>query len=217
MAGVGTDHDPDDWRAAGGNIQSVTFYLALCNALLKTEPFLNWSTWYPQDDGSVVVQELGIHDFGCAHGDGTAVLQATFPMAHVTGIDLSEAAVAEALNRWPTLDFRIGDIQAPETTADVIIACHVVEHLTDPVGTILNLRKYCSLLVVVLPTITAEHDGGHTGAVLTTDIIAGLERQLDRYATVGYLTLRSDAEHPGCGIVETNNVFVIGGELTCDS
>jgi 2-polyprenyl-3-methyl-5-hydroxy-6-metoxy-1,4-benzoquinol methylase len=214
---IGTDHDPDDWRAAGGNVQSVTFYTALCNALLKVEPFQAWATWYPEDDGSATVQMLSIHDYGCAHGDGTAVLQATFPMADITGIDISEGAIAEAMNRWPTLNFRLGDIREPNGTADVIVASHVIEHMDQPVDVMLNLREYCGVLVVVLPTITDELDGGHTDAVLTDDIIDELGKQTKRYATTGYLTLRSDAEHPGYGVIETNNVFVLEGGLVCDS
>ena len=117
------------------------------------------------------------------------------------------------MDRWPTLNFRIGDIEEPDIDVDVIVASHVLEHTVDPVSVIEGLREHCHALVVVVPTITEDMDGGHTGAVLTKEVVEKMGQRIGRYAASGYLTLREDAEHPGTGVIESNNVFVIEGKL----
>ena len=53
-------------------------------------------------------QRLSVCDWGCAFGEGTAVLAQGLGTA-VSGVDFSEAAIAQARLRHPALEFRCED------------------------------------------------------------------------------------------------------------
>lgn len=140
------------WETAGGNVQSTLFALTGCSKL-------------PMWAHEIMLQSQTFVDFGCAEGDGTAVLAAVYPMAHVTGLDISPEAVRRAALRWPTLQFRLGDITAPTAKADVIWTSHTLEHVSDPAAAVSCLLTLCRLLVVIVPPINKEQPGPHVGAV----------------------------------------------------
>jgi trans-aconitate methyltransferase len=180
---------------------------------LQIDPFKTWASWRQTGKGVFNVYNATIHDYGCAHGDGTAVLKSTFPMAKVCGVDLSEEAIEQARYRWPTLEFRVGDIRDPQEEVDFIYTSHTIEHLVDPPSVINNLLKFCRVLVVVVPTITDEHDGGHVGAMETSKLIDELESSVGELTRTGFTTMRDNVEETGHCIVEANNMFVIAGEV----
>ncbi len=219
MADIGTDHDVNQWRAAGGNIQSLTFYLAAMSKLAILSPFKEYMGWGIDDNGWVKHYAISIHDYGCSHGDGTAVLQSAFPMATIKGFDISEGAIAEAWNRWPTIEFEVGDVTDPKEKVNIIYCSHTLEHLADPAGTIMNLRKYCNLLVIVLPTITEDMDGGHTGALTTDEVMCAVLPDITHHAALGFQTLRTNVQAlygEREAIIEANNMFVLQGELDAE-
>ena len=116
------------WQKAGGNFQSLQFALGtlaspdVMDALAKLTPRC----------GASLSDLLGIKiiDYGCALGDGTALLKVVFPYADVIGVDISAKAVEVAKSRWPIIDFKVGSILEPEE-ADLIWTSHTVEHFED--------------------------------------------------------------------------------------
>jgi trans-aconitate 2-methyltransferase len=75
-------------------------------------------------------------DLGCGPGHTTAMLATAFPEAQVTGIDSSEAFVAEAAaGAPPRCSYRVADVTRlplPGAPADVAYARFLVVHLPDP-------------------------------------------------------------------------------------
>lgn len=203
------------WQAAGGCMQSLTFYF---NALrIVDELFSKLREWKGEIVGSRVENlectPLVLHDYGCAMGDGTALLQAAFPFAWVKGFDKSEAGVEAARARWPEVAFEVGDVLDPEP-AHIIWTSHTIEHTEKPHEVIERLRTKCSWLVVVVPFIKHEGDGGHDGAMLTAEWAALLDPP---YMTTSYYTPRhlpsSFHETSGKCMIENNFLCVWQGSL----
>src|SRR4051794_23051591 len=72
-------------------------------------------------------------DLGCGPGYTTALLREAFPHAFVTGLDASEAMVAEALARVPHAMFAVADVGAPlRLPAHLVYARLLLGHLPDP-------------------------------------------------------------------------------------
>jgi GT2 family glycosyltransferase/SAM-dependent methyltransferase/glycosyltransferase involved in cell wall biosynthesis len=85
-------------------------------------------------------------DVGCATGATGELIKATWPQAHVTGIELNRAAAARAV---PRIDHVIGeklediDFAAhgiPPGSIDTLLLADVLEHLYDPWGALRRLR-----------------------------------------------------------------------------
>lgn len=158
----------DDWSVNGGNFQSLLFMNTILDVAFGSNagPHLRAHALIEQADGDAFTYcPTTIIDFGCAEGDGTAVIQSRFPMARVIGMDWSTEAVFKATNRWPTLKFQWGDIENPMDKADIIITSHTLEHVTDPAKTINRLLDFCSWLIVGVPPVSKEEVGGHDGAI----------------------------------------------------
>lgn len=90
-------------------------------------------------------------DFGCALGDAIPVYSETFPKAKLFGFDISETAIIECKKRFGSLaEFITGDI-TQVTRKNIIIASHVMEHLTDDKAFIKTLLLKCNDLYVFVP------------------------------------------------------------------
>jgi SAM-dependent methyltransferase len=82
-----------------------------------------------------LVREVGgsgrLLELGCGDGRLLAELRGDFD---VTGIDISEYAVARARQRLPGAHLLVGDVADcdPEAHFDVVVAFNVLEHLPDP-------------------------------------------------------------------------------------
>ncbi len=84
-------------------------------------------------------QRLSVCDWGCAFGEGTAVLAQGLGTA-VSGVDFSEAAIAQARLRHPALEFRCedwlaGDAGEPRDgagTYDIVFSSNTLEHFEEP-------------------------------------------------------------------------------------
>jgi hypothetical protein len=155
-----------DWSENGGNFQSLLFMNTILDIAFQKFPVLReYARTGTEPDGTISFYPTKIVDFGSAEGDGTAVIQSRFPLAQVVGVDWSFDAIQKARLRWPTLSFRVGDIENPTGTADIIFTSHTLEHLTDPAETVNRLLDVCSWLIVAVPPISTDEKGGHDGAV----------------------------------------------------
>lgn len=93
-----------------------------------------------------------ILDFGCALGDAIPIYSKTFPNAKLSGYDISETAVAICRTRYGNLaDFYGRDTLKDITPINVIIASHVMEHLTDDRLIVAELLDRCNDLFVFVP------------------------------------------------------------------
>jgi glycosyltransferase involved in cell wall biosynthesis len=140
----------EDWEARGGPNQSRFFATLL----------LNWLS--PRVRAEIASGRLSICDWGCAEGDGTAVIAAAFPDSTVTGIDLSQAAISRATTRYPAIDFRVGDVDAVADGYDVIVTSNVLEHLDDPWRAAAMLARAARRYVLVLvPFLDSTQEPEH--------------------------------------------------------
>jgi SAM-dependent methyltransferase len=78
-------------------------------------------------------------DLGCGPGYTALLLRERYPHAFVTGIDASDAMVAEARERLPDGLFFVGDVTAPlRLPAHVVHARLLLGHLPDTSGALVN-------------------------------------------------------------------------------
>ncbi len=72
-------------------------------------------------------------DLGCGPGYSTALLCDAFPHGFVTGLDASDAMVAEARERFPHATFAVADVTAPlRLPAHLVYARLLLGHLPEP-------------------------------------------------------------------------------------
>jgi len=90
-------------------------------------------------------------DFGCAQGDAIPIYKEVYPMATITGYDISESAIETCWQRFGDMaDFISGDF-TDISEKDVIIASHVMEHLSDDKKVVCDLLAKCKFLYVFVP------------------------------------------------------------------
>jgi SAM-dependent methyltransferase len=92
-----------------------------------------------------------ILDFGCAMGDAISIYNDAFPKAKLSGIDVSGTAIKYCKERWGNLaSFYSGDF-SNVPAMDIIIASHVMEHITDDRKMIKEMLKKCNELFIFVP------------------------------------------------------------------
>ena len=92
-----------------------------------------------------------ILDFGCAQGDAIPIYKEAFPNAKIFGIDISESAIKTCIDRFGDIaDFTSGDY-SNITEKDIIIASHIMEHISDDKDIIRNILPKCKNLFVFVP------------------------------------------------------------------
>ncbi len=123
-----------DWSDEGGRDQTRKYAETLVE---------HWSI-EPDFAGTVL-------DFGCALGEAIPVYKAALPKARFIGLDHSGDAVGKCRTAYGDLaEFRQGDHSAvPEV--DVIIASHILEHVTDDLEIARTLLARCRDLYIVVP------------------------------------------------------------------
>jgi ubiquinone/menaquinone biosynthesis C-methylase UbiE len=90
-------------------------------------------------------------DVGCGPGTITADLAAAVAPGRVTGVDASAAALAEArafaaARELSEVEFAVADVYAldyADDSFDVVHAHQVLQHLTDPVRALREMRRVC--------------------------------------------------------------------------
>ncbi|MFR9730419.1 methyltransferase domain-containing protein [Saccharopolyspora sp. MS10] len=86
-------------------------------------------------------------DVGCGPGTITRDFAARVSPGRVTGVDNAAAVVAGASAEAPAnAEFRVADVYAlpfPDGSFDVVHAHQVLQHLTDPVAALREMRRVC--------------------------------------------------------------------------
>jgi ubiquinone/menaquinone biosynthesis C-methylase UbiE len=110
-------------------------------------------TWRTVDNSAAyLIPELRkgatLLDVGCGPGTITADFARRVAPGPVTGIDASADVVAQAAanNRAGNLTFDTGDVYAlafDDATFDVVHAHQVLQHLSDPVAALREMRRVC--------------------------------------------------------------------------
>ncbi|MEZ5205099.1 MAG: methyltransferase domain-containing protein [Acidimicrobiales bacterium] len=131
-------------------------------------------------------------DVGCGPGTITAELAALVAPGEVVGIDASAEVVARAgelgNSRAPNLRFEVGDVYVlgwPDASFDVVHAHQVLQHLSDPVAALREMRR-----VLVTGGLLAVRDSDY-GAFTWFPESPGLDRWLVLYHQI---TERNQAE-----------------------
>ena len=92
-----------------------------------------------------------ILDFGCASGDAIPIYSQSFPKAKLSGIDISETAIDLCKKKYGTIaEFLSGTINNV-SNFDIIIASHVMEHISNDRIIVKELLKKCKDLFVFVP------------------------------------------------------------------
>lgn len=127
------------WENNGGSSQTQFFG----NILLRN---INQSFWE-----NLKSNQFTVCDFGCACGEMTYLLQNRLTKCKITGIDISEAAVRKAKEKYKDIEFLAQDITTTKKMYDVILCSNVLEHFYEPYEILKKLlcltRKYCIILV----------------------------------------------------------------------
>jgi SAM-dependent methyltransferase len=133
-------------------------------------------------------------DVGCGPGTITADFANRVAPARVVGIDASAEVVALAArdHTAANLSFRTGDvyrIDEPEDSFDLVHAHQVLQHLSEPVSALVEMRRVCRRGGVV-----AVRDADYEAMTWWPDT-PGLREWLDMYRTVA----RANGGEPDAG------------------
>jgi ubiquinone/menaquinone biosynthesis C-methylase UbiE len=131
-------------------------------------------------------------DVGCGPGTITADLAAAVAPGRVVAIDRAETVLAEARTAVPIAEVRTGDVYAldePDGSFDVAHAHQVLQHLTDPVAALREMRR------VTRPGgLVAIRDADYA-AITWWPALPGLDDWLELYRAVA----RSNGAEPDAG------------------
>ena len=139
-------------------------------------------------------------DLGCGPGYTTALLLEIAPDGFVTGIDESEAMIAEAVERVPGAHFVAGDVTAPlHLPAHLVYARLLLGHLRDPASALANWSA------ALLPggVLACDEPVRYFGSL---DVFARYEEAVEAVVAARGGALRAagpalDNEPPGCARV----------------
>jgi ubiquinone/menaquinone biosynthesis C-methylase UbiE len=139
---------------------------------------------------------MDLLDVGCGPGTITAGLARLVSPGRVTGIDRSPEVIAQAAEHAKTqgveADFRIGDVYAldfPDGAFDVVHAHQVLQHLSDPVAALREMRR-----VVREGGVVAARDSDYSSFSW-----APLDPLLDRWLEIYRAVARRNNAEPDAG------------------
>jgi ubiquinone/menaquinone biosynthesis C-methylase UbiE len=113
-------------------------------------------------------EDAHVLDVGCGPGNITADLAGLVPRGSVRGIDRSADVVAQASRHYEpgdhrNLSFHVGDVahlDFPDASFDVVFVHQVLQHLSDPVGALREMRR-----VVKPGGVLAARDADYGGFI----------------------------------------------------
>lgn len=98
-------------------------------------------------------QPQTVLDVGCGEGFVAAFLKKRMPETHITGVDLSETALAYARQHFgQCATFQQADIYQlpfPDQVFDTVVCSEVLEHLDDPDRAMRELKRVARRYVVI--------------------------------------------------------------------
>jgi GT2 family glycosyltransferase/2-polyprenyl-3-methyl-5-hydroxy-6-metoxy-1,4-benzoquinol methylase len=129
-----------EWEAHGGRAQTRAFSKAAIDGLAVEESY-----WLAQAGRTVC-------DWGCAMGDGVALLGQLFPRAEVCGLDAAQTAIQAARALYPTLRFGSvwDELAGGSRKFDALLCSNCLEHFDDPTGVVVEQLKHVNDVYVVL-------------------------------------------------------------------
>jgi ubiquinone/menaquinone biosynthesis C-methylase UbiE len=136
-------------------------------------------------------------DIGCGPGTITVELASRVAPGRVSGVDSSEFVIAEAVDLLEhaavtNVDFAVADaysLSVPDASFDVVHAHQVLQHLTDPVRALTEMRRVCRRGGLV-----AARDSDYSAMAWYPRIPA-----LDDWMTLYQQVARSNAAEPDAG------------------
>jgi len=139
-----------EWDRHGGAAQTAHFMERLIASLPPRE-----RAWLEAGGRTIL-------DWGCAFGEGVALLARAFPGCQVWGLDFSWVAVEQARRRHPGLRFihdPEGELPAP---FDVLVTSNCLEHFDDPLAIVRQqMEKVRDLYILLVPNEEAELHYSH--------------------------------------------------------
>jgi ubiquinone/menaquinone biosynthesis C-methylase UbiE len=142
-----------------------------------------------------LAKDARVLDVGCGPGTITADLADRVPGGHVTGIDAAQSVIEqarEAAGDRENLNFTTGDVYAldyPDASFDVVHAHQVLQHLSDPVAALREMRRVCRPGGVV-----AARDADYASFAW-----APLDDRLDDWLATYRTVARSNSAEPDAG------------------
>lgn len=122
-----------DWSQAG-RFQTTQYAIGNVKQF-DIEPFFN---------GSIL-------DFGCALGDAMPILKSSYPNAKLFGIDISDEAIKLCKKEFGNLaNFESGGYDIL-SHYDIILASHVMEHISNDRQVVELLLTKCKFLYIIVP------------------------------------------------------------------
>jgi SAM-dependent methyltransferase len=150
--------------------------------------------WHRYAFVAALVRGLRVLDAACGEGYGSFLLARA--AAHVTGVDISAAAVAHARQRYAAgnLAFAEGSVTAlplPDASVDVVVSFETIEHLTPQREMLAEFRrvlKPTGILVISSPNRPVYNEAGevenhfHVGELDRAELKALLDPAFPRQA-----------------------------------
>lgn len=113
---------------------------------------------------TIIPQNCRILDIGCGAGYGVQIYTDAHPSALITGVDYDPRAIDVAKTQFPTLDFRVGDMESwkDETDSalgqfDCITSFDTIEHLLHREIALMRLSDNLSDAGVLLLSTPCGH------------------------------------------------------------
>lgn len=133
------------------------------NGINQTEAFMNLLlTYIPEIISQYLSNNHTVLDWGCGIGIGAKVLANKFPNCTISGMDLSESAIAQSKALYPEYEYIAADVTKTKNKYDVIITSNVLEHFGDPHSMIKELMKKSNKYVIILVPHNENPVGGDT-------------------------------------------------------
>jgi 2-polyprenyl-3-methyl-5-hydroxy-6-metoxy-1,4-benzoquinol methylase len=105
-------------------------------------------------------EKVTLLDIGCALGDGCRMLKKNFPLAEITGADLSESGIQKARAKSNDIEYFVFDLYKQEIPKkyDYITLIHILEHFDDPYPIINKCLKAVNRAVYISTPYGGEFD-----------------------------------------------------------